>query len=207
MQVHQRYLICLRSCAFVTFCLITFVFLFPIAAAPQDPLQNSQFLGAWCAQGDSTKQCSISSSNGFMVNLTNEQGSTSSGHYEGMNQNVIIADQWQFVRGTLSNDGQQINWSNGTYWTRCGGGDNGGGGSHKLRLDGTWYRGGNRSQSCSIWQNGKKLRLTNENGQNADGPIDGRYHVTTNWSGTKIGGNVSHKGKQIDWDNGTYWTR
>jgi hypothetical protein len=187
--------------------LLLFVTLLPTGAAPQDPLQNPQFLGAWCAQGDPTKQCSISSSNGFMVNLTNEQGSTSSGHYDGMNRNAIVADQWQFVRGTLSNDGQQINWSNGTYWTRCGGGDNGGGGQHKLRLDGTWYRSGNRSQSCSIWQNGKKLRLTNENGVNADGIIDGKYHLTATWSGTKIGGNVTHRGRQIDWDNGTYWTR
>ena len=66
---------------------------------------------------------------------------------------------------------------------------------------------GELGAGISIWQNGKKLRLTNESGVNADGYIDGRYHLTATWSGTKIGGTVSHRGRQIDWDNGTYWTR
>jgi hypothetical protein len=182
------------------------IFLACLLSAPDAMPQNSQsgFVGAWCAQCDPNKHCSINS-NGFMVNLTNENGSTSTGHYEGMNQNVLVADQWNFVRGTLSSDGSQINWSNGTYWTNCSGG--GGGGWHRLRLDGTWYRGGNRSQSCSIWQNGRQLRLTNETGQTADGYIDGHNHVTTNWSGNRIGGTVRHHATRIDWDNGTNWSR
>ena len=79
------------------------------AAPPQLPMnQGSGFLGQWCAQGDPTKRCSITA-NGPFFSLTNEQGSTSSGTVQGMNSNTISADEWQFVKGTLSSDGTQIN--------------------------------------------------------------------------------------------------
>jgi hypothetical protein len=94
---------------------------------PQGPNQGSGFLGAWCAQGDPAKQASITS-NGAFFTLTNEMGSTSVGSLQGMQQNVIVATGWQFVRGTLSGDGRRINWSNGTFWARCNGGGGGGGG-------------------------------------------------------------------------------
>ena len=71
----------------------------------------------------------------------------------------------------------------------------------------TWYRDGNRSLACSIRQRKKNVRLTNETGQTATGKIDGRRHVTTNWSGTQIGGNISPDGNTINWDNGTSWSR
>ena len=80
---------------------------------PQNSGSASGFLGAWCAQGDPTKRCSIGS-NGVFLNFANESGSTASGHLVGTSQNVVIADEWDFVKGTLSNDGSQINWSNGT---------------------------------------------------------------------------------------------
>ena len=80
-----------------------------IAAPAQLPMDRSSgFLGQWCAQGDRTKRCSITA-NGPFFTLTNEQGSTSTGTVQGMNSNTISADQWQFVKGTLSSDGTQIN--------------------------------------------------------------------------------------------------
>jgi hypothetical protein len=174
---------------------------------PQGGSQGSGFLGAWCAQGDRTKQASISS-NGVLFNLTNESGSTSIGHLQGMQQNVLVADEWQFVQGTLSADGSRINWSNGTFWARCNsGGGGGGGGWRRPNIDGTWYRGGDRSQACYIRQAGKNLKLTNESGASATGSIDGKRHVTTNWNGTTIGGTITSGGDRINWDNGTYWTR
>jgi hypothetical protein len=74
-------------------------------------------------------------------------------------------------------------------------------------LTGAGIVGGDPSQSCSIWQNGHKLGLTNQTGQTADGWIDGPNHVMTNWSGMRIGGSVTHHRRRIDWDNGTYWSR
>ena len=119
--------------------------------------QSAAFTGAWCVQGDATKHASISD-NGAFLTLTNESGSTSTGQYQG--QTGIVAPDWQFVTGNLSPNGSQINWSNGTFWARCsnGGNSSGGGGGgwhHKLNLNGTWYSQGNRSQTCTIQQNGQ----------------------------------------------------
>lgn len=176
-----------------------------LAAPPQDPWQPSGFQGAWCAQGDPTKHCSITA-NGPFLNLTNENGSTSSGHLMGMNSNVVSADQWNFVQGTLSSDATRIDWSNGTFWARCPSGG-GGGGWHYPNVDGTWYRSGNRSQSCYIKQHRRSLSLTNESGQTGSGQTDGRWHLTTNWNGRQINGSLSRDGNTIYWDNGTNWTR
>jgi hypothetical protein len=185
---------------------ITFVAVFAIGltfsvndAAAQ--AQSAAFTGSWCAQGDATKQASISD-NGSFLTLTNENGDTSTGQYQG--QNGIVAPGWQFVTGTLSRDGSQINWSNGTFWARC---NTGGGGHQRLNLTGTWYAQGSRNQSCSIRQRGNNLQLSNESGDHASGQITGKRQLTTNWNGTSIVGSVAENGNRINWDNGTVWTR
>ena len=170
-------------------------------AAQPDGRQGAGFMGAWCAQGDPTKQASISN-NGVFLSLTNENGDTSIGNLQGSNQ--ISAPGWQFVTGTLSGNGRQINWSNGTFWARC---PNGGGGNHYGSLSGNWYPNGNRSLSCSIQQHRGNLTLQNEVGQKATGSFNGRGQVSTNWSGTRINGTVSRDGNRINWDNGTFWIR
>jgi hypothetical protein len=164
--------------------------------------QSAAFTGAWCAQGDPSKHASISDNGGFPT-LTNENGDTSPGQYQG--NTGIVAPGWQFVTGTLSPDGSQINWSNGTFWARCNSG--GGGGRNRLNLTGTWYAQGDRSQSCSIHQRGNNLQLSNQSGDNASGQMNGKRTLTTSWSGTTIGGTVSDNGNRINWDNGTYWIR
>jgi hypothetical protein len=135
------------------------------AAAPQIN-QGGSFLGQWCAQGDPSKQTSITG-NGVFLTLTNENGDTSPGNIEG-GQNVITAPGWQFVQGTLTSDGSRINWSNGTFWARCNNGG-GGGGWRRPRIEGTWYRGGNRSLRCSIRRRGDTYGLTNEANASATG--------------------------------------
>lgn len=178
-----------------------------VTSAQNLPNQNPAFLGQWCAQGDPAKVASISA-NGPFLSLTNEQGSTSSGHFQGMNQNVIVADQWQFVQGTLSSDGSRINWSNGTFWARC---NQGGGGGHnhgKLpNLQGTWHRDGNHSLACSIQQNRKTLTFTNEAGQSANGSFLSSRKITSNWNGQTINGTLVNNAGRINWDNGTSWSR
>jgi hypothetical protein len=170
------------------------------AQFPPNP-RSAAFTGAWCAQGDPTKQASIAD-NGAFLTLTNENGDTSTGQYQG--QNGITAPGWQFVTGTLSQNGSQINWSNGTFWARC----NAGGGGHlRLNLTGTWYPQGSRSQSCSIRQRGNNLQLSNESGDQGSGQVTGKRQLTTNWNGTSIVGTVTANGNRINWDNGTFWTR
>jgi hypothetical protein len=161
--------------------------------------QASGFLGAWCAQGDPAKHASISG-NGVFLTLTNENGDTSPGNLQG--SNAIQAPGWQFVTGTLTPDGSQINWSNGTYWARC---ESGGG--NRSTLTGTWFANGDRSRSCSIRQRHGALNLQNESGQSATGNYVDRNQITTNWAGSVIHGRISQHGNRIDWDNGTYWIK
>jgi hypothetical protein len=166
--------------------------------------QGAGFLGQWCAQGDPNKTTSITSNGGVFFNLTNENGDTSPGTLQG--PNVMSAPGWQFVTGTLTSDGSQINWSNGTFWARCNNGG-GGGGWRRPRIEGTWYRSGNRSQRCTIRRRGDTYTLTNEASATATGSWDSRRQLTTNWSGTIISGIVTSGGNRINWNNGTYWTR
>jgi hypothetical protein len=191
----------------LSLCAAAFIALTPSLRAAPAPLlqmnggQASGFLGAWCAQGDPSKHASISG-NGVFLTLTNENGDTSPGNLQGNNQ--IQAPGWQFVTGTLSGDGSQINWSNGSYWARC---DNGGGGGRRRpNLTGTWYANGDRSRSCSISQRRGNLTLQNEQGQSATGNFNGRQ-ITTNWAGSAISGTIAQGGNRINWDNGTYWVR
>jgi hypothetical protein len=176
-----------------------------IAAAVPVPQgnQGGGFLGQWCAQGDPSKQTSITG-NGVFLTLTNENGDSSPGNMQG--GNVIVAPGWQFVQGTLTPDGSQINWSNGTFWQRCNNGG-GGGGWRRPRIEGTWYRSGNRSQRCYIRRRGDTYNITNEAQASATGSWDSRRQLTTNWSGTIINGIVTSGGNRINWDNGTFWTR
>jgi hypothetical protein len=175
-----------------------------IAAHPPQGNQGAAFLGQWCAQGDPNKQTSITSNGGVFFNLTNEQGDTSPGTLQG--PNVMSAPGWQFVTGTLTPDGSQINWSNGTNWQRCNNGG-GGGGWRRPRIEGTWYRAGDHSQRCSIRRRGETYRLTNETNATATGSWDSRHQLTTNWSGTIITGTLTNNATRITWDNGTFWTR
>ena len=172
----------------------------PSAPAQPGNSQASGFVGAWCAQGDPARQASISY-NGAFFNLTNENGDTSIGNLQGSKQ--ISAPGWQFVTGTLSSDGRRINWTNGTFWARCPTG----GGQSRPNLNGIWYPQGNRSLQCSIQQRRDVLNLQNEQGARATGSFDGKRHISTNWSGTTIGGTISPDGNRIEWDNGTYWIR
>jgi hypothetical protein len=161
-------------------------------------------MGVWCAQGDPGKRANIAGGNGGFLTLTNENGDKSVGTVTG--QNTVSAPQWQFVTGTLSGDGNQINWSNGTFWARCNGGG-GGGNGYRINLTGKWFPNGNQSLSCSIQQHRGDLSIQNESGQSASGSFTGKRNITTNWGGNTITGNVSQDGNRIDWSNGTYWVK
>ena len=167
---------------------------------PQNGFQNASFIGTWCAQGDPTKHTSVSF-NGAFYNLTNENGDTSTGNLQGQNQ--IQAPGWQFVTGTLTQNGRQIQWSNGTFWARCPSP----GGRGKFNLNGNWYPNGNRSLQCSIQQHRGNLTLQNETGQRATGSLSSNRRISTNWQGTKITGTLTSDGNRINWSNGTYWIR
>ncbi|MDE2272016.1 MAG: hypothetical protein KGJ94_08530 [Xanthomonadaceae bacterium] len=170
--------------------------------------QVAAFLGTWCAQGDPAKQASIASSgpgsNGAFLTLTNENGDSSPGNLQGTNQ--VVAPGWQFVVGTLSSDGSQINWSNGTMWARCPSGGGRWPGDFP-RLAGTWFANGDRTRACTIRQHRGALELQNEVGQSASGRFVRRHLISTIWNGSTIQGRISRDGNRIDWSNGTSWIR
>jgi hypothetical protein len=68
-----------------------------VAQFPPNQSQSAAFTGAWCAQGDPTRHASIGS-NGAFLTLTNENGDTSPGKFQG--QTGIVAPGWQFTTGT-----------------------------------------------------------------------------------------------------------
>ncbi len=76
--------------------------------------------GTWYYAGDHAKRCRIEQS-GTSVTLTNESGQTGRGTFV---NSTTLSTTWDGVQitGNISSDLQTINWSNGTYWTRAGGG-------------------------------------------------------------------------------------
>jgi hypothetical protein len=173
----------------------------PLVAGAQSGFnQTGAFVGAWCAQGDPSKRASITSDGPFNLNLTNESGATSTGIVSGLSGNSITAPQWNLVQGNLSPDGQTINWSNNTFWTRCSG-------RRYIDVQGTWYVGGDSTRPCRIDQRKAALKLRNETGQRGSGSFTSSHQIATTWSGTPISGTISNDQNRIDWSNGTYWTR
>lgn len=196
-----------QNIALLTFVVALFALAIPLAAPAQiGSSVNPAFFGQWCAQGDSSKPTSITASP-MGAQLTNEVGSTASGMTTGMDPSTITAPQWNLVRGTVNRNGTRIDWTNNTFWTRCGGNASGHGHHAHDTLAGTWYAGGDRSRVCDIQEHFGDLRFRNESGATANGTFDGGKHFTAVWSGQRIEGSISRDGRRIDWSNGTFWTR
>jgi hypothetical protein len=72
--------------------------------------------GTWYMGGDQSKPCRIDQ-RGTTLSLKNESGQTASGAFTGK---YSISTSWDgaVITGTISNNRNQILWSNGTYWTR-----------------------------------------------------------------------------------------
>ncbi len=173
------------------------------AQFPSDMSEARAFLGEWCGEGDPTNHATIADAGTFLT-LDNGLGSVSIGHPQGTKG--IVAPGWQSVTGTLSPDDSQIDWTNGTFWLRCGT-PSAAHAHSRSKLTGTWYADGIRSQPCSIRQHGDTLQLNNGQGSKGTGQVDGTGHLTTYWNGNRIGGMVTADGNHINWDNQTYWTR
>ncbi len=172
------------------------------AQFPSDMSQAKAFLGVWCGDGVPTNHATITDS-GSYITLDNGLGDASIGRLQG--PKTIVAPGWQSVTGTLTPDGTQIDWTNGTYWLRCGTGE--AGAHRRLNLTGTWYTHADRSQPCSIRERGDNLQIRCGQWGNATGQIDVSGNLTTYWSGNRIEGAVTADGNHINWDNQTYWTR
>lgn len=157
--------------------------------------QNINLLGTWYREGDRARPTVVWQSGGAVV-FVNEFGSASQGHFEP--SSVVVADDWERgLRGTISADGNRIDWANSSSWRRLPG---------VLDLSGTWYSGGDRGRPTSISQSGETLMLVNEHGNRSGGHVAGSTVVAHDWEGC-LRGTVSPDGSRIDWANGTFWVR
>lgn len=76
---------------------------------------NVDLNGNWYPNGNRTMRCSIRQHRGNLT-LQNEQGVRASGSFHGR---YDVTTNWQgTINGTVSRDGNRINWDNGTYWIR-----------------------------------------------------------------------------------------
>ncbi len=156
------------------------------------------FFGEWCGEGDLARHGSITDRGNYIVAATDRGDAVTA---EAKAPEVLEARAWA-VTGTLTPDGSQIDWSNGSYWERC----RTGAPELRTRLAGTWYPMG-LPEAASIQQKGGQLQLNNGQGATGTGSVDAAGHLTTEWSGVRITGAVTADGNHINWDNGTYWTR
>jgi poly(beta-D-mannuronate) lyase len=159
--------------------------------------------GGWCIQGDATRHASIEKEAGSFgrIKLTKEQGDSASAQLAG--DRSIVAPAWDYLTGTLTPRGTQIDWYNGIFWERCTAISLYG----RLNLTGTWYPNGFVSISSTIQQHGAELQLDNGQGSKGTGQINKRGQITTSWNGNTILGEVTADGNHINWNNQTYWTR
>ncbi len=87
------------------------------AGYPGYPGYGPQLTGTWFANGDRSRRCAIRQRRGSL-SLQNEAGQTADGDFVGRR---AITTNWNgtVIEGRISRDGNRIDWSNGTYWTRA----------------------------------------------------------------------------------------
>jgi len=166
---------------------------------PTDHAESNAFFGEWCGQGNLAWRASISDKGSFIL-LNNGMGDASIGRGDGPTR--IVAPGWGSVRGKLTPDSSQIDWSNGTFWARCPATQT----PSPVSLTGKWYADGG-VQPCFITQRGDQISISHGKRCKATGQVDAAGHLTTEWSGNRIDGTVTPDGNHIDWDNQTYWSR
>lgn len=165
-----------------------------------DPSAEAAFLGDWCTMGDPASHSFIRRDE-HGLSATNEHGDSSWARTAGKAE--IAAPAWLGVKGSLSDGGRQIDWTNGTFWERCSAI---GKAPQPFHLSGRWYSSVDSTHPCRLKQHGMQLKITCGRYGNAAGALqpDGTLSVT--WSGRQIAGQVTADGRHILWANQTFWT-
>jgi poly(beta-D-mannuronate) lyase len=172
---------------------------FEAALASEFPAghMHSFFLGEWCGEGKTELRATITDGGDFFV-LNNGQGSLSSGEAKG--PYIMSALEWGPVLGVLSPDHSQIDWTNGTYWSRCSSRPT----TSPINLTGTWIA---MDGSCVVHQEGNLVRSGESKDCSAAGSVDNDGHLVMDALFGKFEGYVTADGNHINWVDGSYWTR
>jgi poly(beta-D-mannuronate) lyase len=176
-----------------------------IAAEFTDPAHSAAFVGQWCGNALQTHRAVISDAGPYLI-LANENGDSSTGRV--VEDRLVIAPGWRDVRGLLTPNGQQIDWSNGTFWLRCTAAPNAPPvSSQTVHLAGKWLPEGPFSKSCTIRQLDDTFSIQCPHGSKATGRVESGSRLSSQWSTGAIGATVTDDGNHINWDNQTYWSR
>ena len=154
--------------------------------------RETNLIGQWYLNGEREKPVDIHSTRRGL-RARNERGESS--RLETRGNNVRALDWEGGLRGHVKRD--QIEWANGTTWTRTP--------SHRRNLAGTWYLNGDHNKSVRIVSSRDGLQAINERGQTSRLQVahDGDVRAL-DWEGG-LRGDVRRD--TIEWQNGTSWTR
>ncbi|MFN0050740.1 MAG: choice-of-anchor Q domain-containing protein [Planctomycetales bacterium] len=125
---------------------------------------------------------------GTALTFTGGTGSKSSGSF--LSATKLVAADWGNIEGTLTNNGQRISWSNGTFWNLI------------PDFGGNWINLSGRP--TRIEQQGTQLLFVNASG----GTSLGRYANVNQVDAGDAWGHLSGTivGQSIQWANGTTWS-
>lgn len=159
---------------------------------------NSSLEGAWRINGQSASIAVLGNSG--KVRFTNEFGDTANGRIISSTQ--VIADGWGGLVGTVSADGNTINWANNTTWVRAQVTPPSSFTPPTLAMN--WFINGN--QSTQITTNSPfSLTFRNEFGNTSAGTFTSPTQVVATGWGNLVG-NLNANGTEIQWANNTRWT-
>ncbi|HEY2249837.1 MAG TPA: hypothetical protein VGH74_02210, partial [Planctomycetaceae bacterium] len=130
---------------------------------------------------------------GAALTFTNERGMPAVGGFSSATQ--VEAIGWLNMTGNLVNSNTEIDWANGTVWTK--------GPSSVPDISGSWVING---LVTTIQKTGSTLIFTNERGLQTVGGFSSASQVEAiGWD--NLTGNLANSNAEIDWANGTVWTK
>jgi hypothetical protein len=132
------------------------------------------------------------------IAIVNEHGQRSDG-YAATNRDLIIPSLG--ISGRVSENGQRINWTNGTEWLRQ---SKSSGPKPTWGLGGQWFHDGKPTR-IEVTNDGRNFTIYNEWGQRSNGFINPQGELKVPWLGST--GYLKDNGQRISWSNGTEWTR
>jgi hypothetical protein len=128
---------------------------------------------------------------GRALTLVNERGEVSSARLSS-DDTSITADGWPITGAIV---GSQINWSNGTVWTRT---------TFDPPALSRFWTFGTEAQMPKLEPNDGELFLTNEFGLTSRAVfLSSTQILAVNWG---VIGNLTSSNTRIEWNNNTLWT-
>ncbi len=128
---------------------------------------------------------------GASLTFTNEHARTSAGGFTSFTApDSIIATDWGNMTATLSHDNTEIDWSNGSKWTRF-----------PADITGSWKFG---IAATGIALAAGQLIFTNESGAHAAGSFIAANQVEVPDWGNLIG-TLSNDNQTLTWSNNSVW--